>query len=101
MHQIFWLDVASDHATVLFHNKAIDRRLSDKDIMYFLEQLVARGDGMWNQKRSQCLVYWRRPSEWGEIIFKWADDTGAGGEIFTIHELRTTGGEGKLSFYHW
>lgn len=89
-HRIFWLDVASDHAALLFRNQAIDRRLSSDDIMYYLGQLVARGDAVWNQTKTQCLVYWRRPSEWGELIFQWVNDTGQGGVVFTVHELRTT-----------
>lgn len=89
VHRIFWLDIASDHASKLFHNKAIDRRLSDENVMYFLGQLVARGDGVWNQTQSQCLVYWRRPAEWGELIFQWINDSGQGGVVFTVHELRT------------
>lgn len=90
VHRIFWLDIASDHARRLFLNKAIDRRLSGDDIIYYLGQLVARGDAEWNAVKTQCLVYWRRPSEWGELIFQWINNTGQGGVVFTVHELRTT-----------
>jgi ESCRT-II complex subunit VPS25 len=97
VHRIFWLDIGSTHASSLFHNKSIDRRLSDDDITYFLGQLVARGDAVWNQTQTQCLVYWRRPSEWGELIFQWINNTGQGGVVFTVHELRTAPvGEGMI-----
>jgi ESCRT-II complex subunit VPS25 len=97
VHRVFWLDIASDHASKLFRNPAIGRRLSDGDIMYFLDRLVTRGDGVWNQTRSQCLVYWRRPSEWGELIFQWINDTCQGGVVFTVYELRTsTTGQGTF-----
>lgn len=86
--RIFWLDISGAHESSLFSNAAIDRRLSDEDIRYFLSQLVARGDAQWDPDRKRCLVFWRRPSEWGEMIYKWIDTTGRNGNLLTVHELR-------------
>lgn len=97
--RIFWLDVSKAHESSLFSNAAIDRRLSDEDIRYFLGQLVARGDAEWDPDRKRCLVFWRRPSDWGELIYHWVDETARNGELLTIHEIRkshTTVGQGTL-----
>lgn len=88
VHRIFWLDMSKAHESSLFSNAAIDRRLSDDDIRYFLSQLVTRGDAQWDPDRKRCLVFWRRPSEWGEIIYQWVDKTARNGELLTIHEIR-------------
>lgn len=101
VQRIFWLDVSKAHESNLFSNPAIDRRLSDEDIRYFLGQLVARGDGEWDPDRKRCLVFWRRPSDWGELIYQWIDSTARNGELLTIHEIRkgrATVGQGK--YYH-
>lgn len=87
-HRIFWLDTASDAAAALFRNEAIARRLADDDVRFFLGELVLRGDAEWAPDRSRCLVYWRRPAEWAQLIFKWVEDTGQNGQVVTVHEIR-------------
>lgn len=86
--RIFWLDVSQAHESNLFSNMSIDRRLSDEDIRYFLGQLVARGDAQWDPDRKRCLVFWRRPSDWGQLIYQWVDEQGYNGELLTVKELR-------------
>lgn len=88
VHHIFWLDIAKAQESQLFRNDAIDRRLSSDDIVYFLSQLVARGEGEWDANKTSCLVYWRKPREWGELIFQWVQKTARGGEVLTIKEIR-------------
>lgn len=92
----FWLDVSEARESKLFSNDAIDRRLSDEDIRYFLGQLVSRGDGEWDPDRKRCLIFWRRPSEWGELIYQWIDKTGQNGELLTVHEIRK--GTGSMGY---
>ena len=86
--RIFWLDVSEAHESQLFSNPTIDRRLSDEDIRYFLGQLVARGDAVCGPDRKRCIVFWRRPSEWGELIYEWVEKTGRNGELLTVYEIR-------------
>lgn len=88
VYRIFWLDVSVARESNLFSNAAIDRRLSDEDVRYFLGQLVARGDAEWDPDRKRCLVFWRRPSDWGQLIYQWVDATGKNGELLTVHEIR-------------
>lgn len=87
--RLFWLDLSSEAASALFENPSIGRRLSDEDVLFFLEALVSRGDGQWSTDKRSCLVYWRRPSEWGELVYQYVLDTGQGGDVFTVHEIRT------------
>ena len=87
-HRIFWLDTADDRVRQLFRNDAIDRTLSDADATHFLTELVNRGDGEWDSTRTRVLVYWRRPAEWAELIFKWIEQTGQNGQVLTVHEIR-------------
>lgn len=97
-HCIFWLDTADTSISELFRNDAINRRLSDADIAHFLGALVNRGDGEWDASRQRVLVYWRRPAEWAELIFKWVEDTGQNGQVLTVHEIRksdSSKGQGK------
>jgi ESCRT-II complex subunit VPS25 len=95
--RIFWLDISTIKNEALFRNDKIGRRLSDKDILFFLGQLVSRGDGEWATDHMHCLVYWRRPREWGDLIFSWVQRKALGGQVLTVGEIRTgkwTHGEG-------
>jgi ESCRT-II complex subunit VPS25 len=95
--RIFWLDITMIKNESLFRNDKIGRRLSDEDILFFLGQLVSRGDGEWATDHMHCLVYWRRPREWGDLIFGWVQRKALGGQVLTVGEIRTgkwTHGEG-------
>jgi len=59
-----------------------------EDVAYFLGALVERGDAIWDASRSRCLVFWRRPEEWGDIIYRWIEATGNNGSLMTVYELR-------------
>lgn len=103
-HRIFWLDLAKTGDSKLFRNHhsnpVFDRRLSDTDIRFFLQKLVDRNEGEWNEDKTMCLVYWRRPAEWGELIFQWAGRNGFGNGIVTAKTIIDgpySQGEGKLS----
>mmetsp|Transcript_11111 Transcript_11111/g.19014 ORF Transcript_11111/g.19014 Transcript_11111/m.19014 type:complete len:186 (+) Transcript_11111:130-687(+) len=99
-HGIFWLDVAEAANSPLFVNQSINRRMKGDDIVYFLGQLVNRGDGMWDASKSRCLVFWRRPEEWGDIVYQWVEATGRNNTIMTIYELRQSDDVKGQSFYN-
>jgi ESCRT-II complex subunit VPS25 len=86
--RVFWLDIAGMKDEALFRNDKIGRRLSDQDILFFLGQLVSRGDGEWAADHMNCLVYWRRPHEWGDLIFQWVQKKALGGSVLTVAEIR-------------
>mmetsp|Transcript_8712 Transcript_8712/g.22857 ORF Transcript_8712/g.22857 Transcript_8712/m.22857 type:complete len:186 (-) Transcript_8712:244-801(-) len=87
-HNIFWLDVASAASSALFVNNAIQRRVAAVDVVHFLDALVARGDGAWDEARSRCLVFWKRPEAWGDLIYQWIEASGNTGSVMTVFELR-------------
>lgn len=36
---------------------------------------------------SQYLIYWRKPEEWGDIIYHWVMDNGLNSSIMTFYEI--------------
>ncbi|KAK0551132.1 hypothetical protein OC846_003418 [Tilletia horrida] len=105
----------------LFFNRTIDRRLSPSSIRTLLAHMVKQGsaayDGPVSNGRSRLAsalplgvtaqtssndpstlpgrawIYWRRPDEWADIIYRWVSDTGQNRSIITFYELL----EGDLS----
>ena len=74
-----------------FSNKEIDRALSKQDIEIVLGHLVETGHGEWldDPVRSQFLVMWDTAQQLSNQIYKWAQDTGKIGEIFTVYDIRS------------
>mmetsp|Transcript_6940 Transcript_6940/g.21114 ORF Transcript_6940/g.21114 Transcript_6940/m.21114 type:complete len:181 (+) Transcript_6940:125-667(+) len=87
-YRIFWLDVVEAVASPLFFNTAISRRLSLQDAEFFLNEMVSRGDAEWDQNHQRCLIYWRRPAEWGAMIYNWVESEGRNGTVLTVYEIR-------------
>ena len=53
------------------------------------DELVAAGNGEWSGKeKNRISVFWRRPEEWGNIIYKWVSDNGKLNTVLTLYELR-------------
>lgn len=38
-------------------------------------------------KKSSALIYWRRPADWAQLVYKFVERTGGIGSIFTIYDL--------------
>ncbi|KAK1863282.1 hypothetical protein I4F81_005840 [Pyropia yezoensis] len=104
-YRLFWLGVEGHGG--LFRNDAVDRRLSPKDAHFFLSALVSRGGGRWEGTAGgggaaaavggsgssgagggRVLVYWRSPSAWGDLIYKWVEATARNGTVLTLYEVR-------------
>ena len=73
--------------------------MGDSDIAYFLGELVARGDGEWNAEKTRCLIYWRKPAEWADMIYGWVEDTGQNNTVMTVYEIRQGEAVVDLEFY--
>ncbi|KAH8170389.1 ESCRT-II complex subunit domain-containing protein [Sarocladium implicatum] len=99
-HRIFRLSLV-DLDTPLFHNKSIDRRLSQKDVKelaLFMQkdgkvEFVrggGGGGGGGGQAKSEgdvVFVYWRTLEEWAQVVEGWVDETGQKGGVLTVYEL--------------
>ena len=79
-------------ADELFHNRRIDKRLSQEDIRETVEFM--RKDGRAEYVSSPTggggdvvWVYWRTPEEWASLVADWVGETGQKGAVLTLYEL--------------
>ncbi|MGH0166430.1 UNVERIFIED_CONTAM: hypothetical protein FKN15_050790 [Acipenser sinensis] len=48
----------------------------------------SKGNLEWIDKnKTRCLIMWRRPEEWGKIIYQWVSKNGMTNSVFTLYEL--------------
>ncbi|CAI5658318.1 unnamed protein product [Oreochromis niloticus] len=72
-HKLYTLDVMEAQESPMFNNKKIERKLSMEAIQVVFEELRKKGNLEWLDKnKSRCLVMWRRPEEWGKLIYQWS-----------------------------
>jgi ESCRT-II complex subunit VPS25 len=66
-----------------------------------LDSLATAGRAEWqDQKKKDAInIYWRTPSEWADIIQKWASDTGYANSVLTVYEL-IEGDTGENTEFH-
>ncbi|XP_041374634.1 vacuolar protein-sorting-associated protein 25-like [Gigantopelta aegis] len=94
------LDVTEAHNSPLFHNKSINRKLSQDEVYIILEELRKRGHIEWQDKtKKQCLVMWRTPEQWGKQIYKWISDNSMTNTVCTYYEI-TEGDDSKGQEFH-
>jgi len=87
-HRTFTLDLTESLESPLFYNADIQRRLSEESIQAILDELAATGHVEWTDKaKKRCYVFWRTPSEWGQLIYSWVTDSGMTGSVCTFFEL--------------
>ncbi|XP_051925921.1 vacuolar protein-sorting-associated protein 25 isoform X2 [Hippocampus zosterae] len=72
-HQkLYTLDVMEAQESPVFNNRKIKRKLSMEAIQVVFEELRKKGNLEWLDKnKSRCLVMWRRPEEWGKLMYQW------------------------------
>ena len=97
-NKMFRLRLADASQSPLFHNKAINRKLTSDAITEILEALRVKGNIEWEDKqKTSCLVFWKSPQQWANLIYAWASKTGHLNSVCTLHEitqgLDTTGEE--------
>ncbi|KTG45186.1 hypothetical protein cypCar_00025692 [Cyprinus carpio] len=88
-HQkLYTLDVLEAQESPVFNNKKIERKLSVEAIQVVFEELRKKGNLEWLDKnKSRCLIMWRRPEEWGKLIYQWVSKNGMVNSVFTLYEL--------------
>uniref|UniRef100_A0A3Q2ZZN5 Vacuolar protein-sorting-associated protein 25 n=1 Tax=Kryptolebias marmoratus TaxID=37003 RepID=A0A3Q2ZZN5_KRYMA len=88
-HKLYTLDVMEAQESPVFNNKKIERILiSNKHVCYVCLCLLTAGNLEWLDKnKSRCLVMWRRPEEWGKLIYQWVSKNGMVNSVFTLYEL--------------
>uniref|UniRef100_A0A3B5K1E1 Vacuolar protein-sorting-associated protein 25 n=1 Tax=Takifugu rubripes TaxID=31033 RepID=A0A3B5K1E1_TAKRU len=105
-HKLYTLDVLEAQESPVFNNKKIERKLSMEAIQVVFEELRKKGKFIpfiWNlewldKNKSRCLVMWRRPEEWGKLMYQWVSRedlifmisvsrNGMVNAVFTLYEL--------------
>lgn len=90
-HKMFVLDLpaALSHSLPLFYNREIERRLSSEALKAVFDHLHGQGQCEWldGKGKNSSLVYWKTPTEWGNLIYNWAVSTGNTDTVCTVFEL--------------
>jgi len=98
--KVYEYDVMEASKSPLFANQKINRKLNGDGIRIVFEELVIAGNGEWQGKeKNRVTVFWRRPEEWGNLIYKWVSDNGKLGTVLTIYELREGDDVSRQEFY--
>ncbi|KFV63266.1 Vacuolar protein-sorting-associated protein 25, partial [Dryobates pubescens] len=80
--------VGSVQPSPLFANHRLQRKLPLESIQVVLEELRKNGNLEWLDKnKTSFLIMWRRPEEWGKLIYQWVLRNGLTNSVFTLYEL--------------
>ncbi|KAJ3042369.1 Vacuolar protein-sorting-associated protein 25 [Rhizophlyctis rosea] len=80
--------VAGSAGRDLFNNDKIKRRLTPPAIKDIIDELVRRGNAEWESpSKERCLILWRKPEEWGALVYQWAFDRGHTNSVCTLYEI--------------
>ncbi|XP_076088284.1 vacuolar protein-sorting-associated protein 25-like [Mytilus galloprovincialis] len=95
------IDVTEILNSQLCHNKEIDRKLSLDGLYTVLDELCRTGHLEWKDPKTkkQCLVMWRTPEEWGNLIYSWIISKSMTNTVCTFYEL-TNGEESEGTEFH-
>lgn len=75
----------------LFSNSKINRSLPTEGISTVMESLMETGNAQpVDKSRSRWLIFWHNPTEWGDIIYSWAQHNGQIDSVCTLYELQTS-----------
>ncbi|NXR22264.1 VPS25 protein, partial [Cinclus mexicanus] len=63
-------------------------KLPLESIQVVLEELRKNGNLEWLDKnKTSFLIMWKRPEEWGKLIYQWVSRNGLTNSVFTFYEL--------------
>nr|XP_045595575.1 vacuolar protein-sorting-associated protein 25-like [Procambarus clarkii] len=87
-NKVSQIDVTEASSLPVFKNPSINRSLPADSIMVVLEELAKRGNLEWTDKtRRRGFLFWRSPTEWGQLIYKWAQSTSHINSVCTLYEI--------------
>ena len=72
-HTIYVLELSdSTISSTLFCNSTISRCLSKAEVSEILQMMCSAGLAEWiSGEKSKCMIFWRSPSEWADIVYAW------------------------------
>ncbi|XP_072502677.1 vacuolar protein-sorting-associated protein 25 [Notamacropus eugenii] len=100
LHRQSSMTVMEAQESPLFNNNKLQRKLPMESIQIVLEELRKKGNLEWLDKnKSSFLIMWRRPEEWGKLIYQWVSKSGQNNSVFTFYEL-TNGDDTEDEEFH-
>ncbi|XP_075216575.1 vacuolar protein sorting 25 isoform X2 [Lycorma delicatula] len=82
------LDISEAERSPLFNNASIKRRLPSEGIILVLESLAKKGNAEpCDKSKSRWYIYWHTLSEWADIVYSWAQETGQVNSVCTLYEI--------------
>ncbi|KAI5103129.1 vacuolar protein-sorting-associated protein 25, partial [Silurus meridionalis] len=98
--KLYTVDVLEVQESPMFNNKKIERKLSVEAIQVVFEELRKKGNLEWMDKnKARSLIMWRRPEEWGKLIYQWVSKNGMVNSVFTLYEL-SNGDDTETEEFH-
>jgi len=93
--RVFVVNCDSPDPGELFVHKAIKRKLLAPSLKIILAKMAREGQAAPDppKQTSSYLLYWRKPDEWGSLIYDWVAENGLNSSIMTLYEIT----EGDLS----
>ncbi|WVQ79893.1 hypothetical protein IAT38_001993 [Cryptococcus sp. DSM 104549] len=88
-HERVWEVNTEGEVGGVWENKAIGRRLLPPAMKQLLTEMVKNGEAAPDPPKqdTRYLLYWRKPEEWGDIIYHWVMDNGLNSSIMTFYEI--------------
>ncbi|WRT64603.1 uncharacterized protein IL334_001536 [Kwoniella shivajii] len=73
----------------VFDNKKIKRQLLPPSMKRLLTEMVKNGEAAPDPPKqdTKYLLYWRKPDEWGDLIYTWVTENGLNSSIMTFYEI--------------
>ncbi|ORX34044.1 ESCRT-II complex subunit-domain-containing protein [Kockovaella imperatae] len=89
--RMFMLNCDSPEPGQVFHNKSIKRKLLPGSMRTLLSHMAQEGHAALDPPKQSppttYLIYWRKPDEWGQMIYDWVMDHGLATSIMTFYEI--------------
>ncbi|PAV85334.1 hypothetical protein WR25_22836 [Diploscapter pachys] len=99
-NKIYTLDVSECATTELFNNQKLNRRLSAEGVKAVFDYLEQHKHVEWlDSSKTRCHIYWRRPDEWGSLVYEWAVGNGLLNTPCTLYEI-TQGDDTVQESFH-
>ncbi|XP_062988267.1 vacuolar protein-sorting-associated protein 25 isoform X2 [Elgaria multicarinata webbii] len=84
LNKLYTMTVPEAQESPLFNNWKLQRIL--RPLVWVCLSCV--GNLEWLDKnKSSFLIMWRRPEEWGKLIYQWVSKNGMTNSVFTLYEL--------------
>ncbi|WVF69602.1 hypothetical protein IAT40_004380 [Kwoniella sp. CBS 6097] len=73
----------------VFENKGIKRKLLPPTMKRLLAEMAKSGEAAADPPKqdTRYLLYWKKPDEWGDLIYTWVTDNGLNASIMTFYEI--------------